>query len=193
MHRDLTTELVNTMASRWWMLIVRGAVAFAFGALTLASPSTTVQTLLVMWGTYAAFDGALCVLLASQRDIDGHPWGWLMFEGTVSLGTGLVALLSAQVSPLVLLSWIALRAALSGIAEIAEAFRVRDAIHGEWLLATCGVLSAAFGITMLLYRGAGAVAAAGMIAAYAILCGALLIALGMRLHAAPLATRAQNP
>jgi uncharacterized membrane protein HdeD (DUF308 family) len=181
MHRDLTTELVNTMASRWWMLVARGAVAIAFGALALAS-AASAQTLLVLWGSYAVFDGVLCVLLASQRDIDGHPWGWLMFEGTVSLGTGLVALLSAQVSPLILLSWIALRAALSGIAEIAEALRVRDAIRGEWLLATCGVLSAAFGITMLLYRGAGALAAAGMIAAYAIVCGSLLIALGMRLH-----------
>lgn len=190
MYRDLTTELVNTMASRWWMLIVRGAVAIAFGALTLASSSTDVQTLLVMWGSYAVFDGVLCVLLASQRDMDGHPWGWLMFEGTVSLGTGLVALLSAQVTPLVLLSWIALRAALSGIAEIAEAFRVRDAIHGEWLLATCGVLSAAFGITMLLYRSAGALAAAGMIGMYALVCGALLIALGMRLHSGHAVTHA---
>jgi uncharacterized membrane protein HdeD (DUF308 family) len=184
MHRDLTTELVNTMASRWWMLIMRGAVAIAFGVLTIASSSTNAQTLLVLWGSYAVFDGVLCVLLASQRDMDGHPWGWLMFEGTVSLGTGLVALLSAQVSPLILLSWIALRAALSGIAEIAEAFRVRDAIRGEWLLATCGVLSAAFGITMLLYRGAGALAASGMISVYALVCGALLIALGMRLHTA---------
>lgn len=189
MHRDLTTELVNTMASRWWMLIVRGAVATAFGGLTLASSSTNVQTLLVMWGTYAVFDGVLCVLLASQRDMDGHPWGWLMVEGTVSLGTGLVALLSAEVTPLVLLSWIALRATLSGVAEIAEAFRVRDAIHGEWLLATCGVSSAAFGITMLIYRGAGAVAAASMIGFYALVCGALLIALGMRLHTGPFATR----
>jgi uncharacterized membrane protein HdeD (DUF308 family) len=113
-----------------------------------------------------------------------------MFEGTVSLGSGLVALLSAQVSPLVLLSWIALRAALSGIAEIAEAFRVRDAIHGEWLLATCGVLSAAFGITMLIYRGAGALAASGMISIYALICGGLLIALGMRLHTSHVPTHA---
>jgi uncharacterized membrane protein HdeD (DUF308 family) len=182
MQRDLTTELVHTMASRWWMLIVRGAMAIAFGAVTLASASSSVQTVLVLWGAYAVFDGVLCVLLASQPDIDGHPWGWLMFEGTISLGTGLVALLSAEVTPLVLLSWIALRATSSGIAEIAESLRVRDAIHGEWLLATCGALSAAFGIAMLLYRSAGALAAAGMISAYAMLCGGLLVALGMRLH-----------
>lgn len=189
MHRDLTTELVATMASRWWMLIVRGAVAIAFGVIALASPTSSVYPLLVLWGSYAVLDGIFCVLLAAQRDIDGRPWGWLMFEGAVSLGTGLVALLSASVTPLVLLSWIALRAALSGIAEIAESFRVRDAIHGEWLLATCGVLSAAFGVTMLLYRSAGALAASGMIAAYTIICGALLIALGMRLHSGHVVTR----
>jgi uncharacterized membrane protein HdeD (DUF308 family) len=189
MYRDLTNELVSTMASRWWMLIARGAIAIAFGVIALASPMDSVHALLVLWGSYAVFDGVLCVLIASQRDLDGRPWGWLLFEGAVSLGAGLVALLSASVTPLVLLSWIALRAALSGIAEIAESFRVRDAIHGEWLLATCGVLSAAFGITMLLYRSAGALAATGMIAGYTIICGGLLIALGMRLHSGHVVTR----
>jgi hypothetical protein len=42
---------------------------------------------------------------------------------------------------------------------------------------------------MLLYRSAGALAAAGMIAGYAIICGALLIGLGMRLHSGHVVTR----
>lgn len=182
MNREHTTELVGTMASRWWMLIVRGAVAIVFGMLALGTPTSSLLTLLFAWGAYSVLDGVLSVLLASQRSIAGRPWGWLLFEGTVSLGAGLLALLTPSMSALALLSLIALRTAFSGIAEIAEAVRLRHAIENEWLLAASGVLSFAFGVTMLLFRGAGAMAAAGVIGAYAVIFGGLLIALGMRVH-----------
>jgi uncharacterized membrane protein HdeD (DUF308 family) len=182
MNAALTTELVGGMASRSWMLVVRGAVAILFGVLTLAMPPSSLVTLLMLWGLYSIFDGVFCVLLASQRSIAGHTWGWFLFEGTVGLGAGFLALLTSNMSALAFLSLIAVRAAFIGIAEIAEAVRVRDAIRGEWLLAATGVLSVAFGITMLLYRGAGALAAASAIAVYATIFGALLIGLGMRIH-----------
>ena len=182
MNPALTTELVGAMASRWWMLIARGAIAMLFGILTLAMQPSSLVTLLLLWGSYSAFDGVFCVLLASQRSITGHTWGWLLFEATVGLGAGILALLTPGMTALVLLALIALRASFNGVAEIAEAIRVRDAIRGEWLLAASGVLSVAFGITMLVYRGAGALAAASIIAVYATAFGALLVALGMRMH-----------
>lgn len=182
MNAALTTELVGGMASRWWMLVARGAVAIAFGILTLAMPPSSLAPLLLLWGSYSVFDGVLCVLLAAQQRIDGHTWGWFLFEGTVGLGAGILALLTPGMTPLLFLSLIATRAAFNGVAEIAEAVRVRDAIRGEWLLAACGVLSVAFGLTMLLYRGAGALAAASVVAVYATVFGALLIGLGMRVH-----------
>jgi len=182
MDAALTTELVDGMASRWWMLVVRGAVALLFGVLTLAMPPSSLITLMLIWGAYSMFDGVFCVLLASQRSIAGHTWGWFLFEGTIGLGTGFLSLLTPSMTAFAFLSLIATRAAFIGVAEIAEALRVRAAIHGEWLLAATGVLSVAFGITMLLYRGAGALAAASAIALYATLFGALLIALGMRIH-----------
>lgn len=182
MNAALTTELVFGMASRWWMLVARGAVAILFGVLTLAMPMSNLMTLVTLWGAYCVFDGVLCVLLASQRSIAGHTWGWFLFEGTVGLATGLLALLAASMTPLSFLSLIATRAAFIGIAELAEAVRVRHAIRGEWLLAAAGVLSFAFGITMLLYRDASTQAAATALAIYAALFGALLLGLGMRIH-----------
>lgn len=179
---DLTTELVSAMASRWWMLIARGAIAIMFGLLTLAAPNDNLLTLLLWWGTYATFDGLITILLAAQRGMNGRTWGWLFFEGTFSLGAGLLTLMTPGMTAFALLSWIAARAACSGVAEIAEAIRLRGAIRGEWLLATSGVLSAAFGITMLLFRSAGALAAAEMIGGYALIFGALLVAFGLRIH-----------
>jgi uncharacterized membrane protein HdeD (DUF308 family) len=182
MNSEHTTEIVGAMASRWWMLVVRGAVAILFGILTVVMPKSSLLTLLFLWGAYSVLDGLLCVLLASQRSITGNPWGWLLFEGTVSLGAGLLTLMSPSMTALALLLLIALRTACSGFAEIAESIRLRHAIQDEWLLATCGALSVAFGVMMLVYRGAGALAVAEVIGGYAMIFGALLIALGMRVH-----------
>lgn len=182
MNSDHTTELVGAMAARWWMLIARGAIAIFFGILAMAIPKSSLLLLLFLWGAYAVFDGVLCVLLASQRSIAGRPWGWLLFEGTIGLGAGILTLMSPGMTALVLLALIALRAAFNGVAEIAEAIRLRHAIHDEWLLATSGVLSVGFGIVLWLYPGAGALAAAWFIGAHAMMFGGLLIGLGMRVH-----------
>jgi uncharacterized membrane protein HdeD (DUF308 family) len=182
MNPDHTAELVGAMASRWWMLIARGAVAILFGVLAIVAPKTSLHTLLFLWGTYAVCDGVLSVLLASQRSIAGRPWSWLLCEGTVSLGVGILTLLSPDMPALVLLFLIALRAAFGGVAEMAAAIRLRHAIRDEWLLATSGLLSLGFGVTLLLYPGAGALAAAWFIGAHAVIFGALLIRLGLRVH-----------
>ena len=182
MQFDYSAEHASALAARWWMLVVRGAAAVLFGLAAIAMPTGSLFALLILWGAYATLDGVFSVLLAAQRGWTGRPWGWLLFEGTISLGVGLLTLLSPGMTALVLLSMIALRAVFNGIAEIAEAIRLRRAIRGEWLLATCGVLSVGFGVAMLIYPGAGAMAVAWIIGAYAMTFGALLICLGLRVH-----------
>ena len=63
------------------------------------------------------------------------------------------------------------------------AIRLRHAIEGEWLLALSGVLSIAFGVLMLRFPGAGALAVIWWIGAFAIAMGTLLVVLGFRVRA----------
>lgn len=83
---------------------------------------------------------------------------------------------------LVLLWLIAGWAIITGALGIAAAIRLRREIAGEWLLATGGVLSVLFGVLLIVWPAAGALAVVVLIGSYAIAYGIVLLFLGLRLR-----------
>jgi uncharacterized membrane protein HdeD (DUF308 family) len=181
MSSDYAIPNVSALAARWWVLVIRGAAAILFGILAVAVPRISLFALVMLWGAYALVDGVFNLMLAARGARAGRRWGWLLFEGILSIAAGVVAFAWPGITALVLLALIGFWAVLTGIAEIAAAIRLRRQIRGEWLLATSGILSIAFGVLVLLFPGAGALALVWMIGAYAIVFGGLLIGLGVRL------------
>jgi uncharacterized membrane protein HdeD (DUF308 family) len=59
---------------------------------------------------------------------------------------------------------------------------MRRETEDAWLLALDGVISVIFGVSVLVFPGAGALALIWIIAAYAIVSGALLIVLSLRVR-----------
>lgn len=178
----LASPNVSTLAARWWVLVVRGVAAILFGILAIVMPGISLFLLIILWGAYALVDGVLNLILAARRARAGRSWGWLLFEGIVSVGAGVVTFAWPGITGLVLLFVIAVWAVLTGIARIVAAIGLRRQISGEWLLATSGVVSIAFGVLLMLYPASGALALVWMIGAYAIVFGVLLIGLGLRLN-----------
>jgi uncharacterized membrane protein HdeD (DUF308 family) len=174
---------VDQLAERWWALVIRGAAAILFGALTFVLPDISLLVLLVAWAAYALVDGVLNLMLAARGARAGRRWGWLLFEGLVSIAAGVIAVVWPGITAWALLMVVAAWAVVTGIAEIAVAIRLRKQVHGEWLLALGGVLSIAFGVLLVVYPGAGILAMLWIVGTYAILFGVLLIGLGWRLHA----------
>jgi uncharacterized membrane protein HdeD (DUF308 family) len=101
----------------------------------------------------------------------------------VSLGAGIITFLMPGITALTLLFVIAAWAIVRGIFEIVAAVRLRHVIKGEWLLGLAGALSIAFGVFLIAFPGAGALAVVWWIAAYAIVLGLMLVALGFRAKA----------
>jgi len=81
-----------------------------------------------------------------------------------------------------LLYLIAAWALVTGAFEVAAAIRLRKVITGEWLLVLSGAASIVLGILLMLFPGPGALVVVLWIGAYALVSGALLIALGLRLR-----------
>ena len=182
----MKTEFVKLELSpitpRWWALVLRGLAAIAFGIVAMLRPGAGVLALVVLWGAYAIVDGVFAIVLAIRGAKIVQGWGWLLAEGVVGVGAGVVTFLWPGITALALIVVIAAWAILTGIAEIATAVRLRRVVQGEWMLAVSGVLSIAFGVLAAMMPGAGALVVTWMIALYAILFGALLVGLGFRLH-----------
>jgi uncharacterized membrane protein HdeD (DUF308 family) len=77
---------------------------------------------------------------------------------------------------------IAAWAIVGGAFEIAAAVRLRKVIRGEWLLALSGVVSIVLGVALILFPGPGAIALVLWMGAYALVFGAVLIVLALRLR-----------
>jgi uncharacterized membrane protein HdeD (DUF308 family) len=182
MVNEYTNLNVGQLADRWWMLVIRGAAGVLFGVLTFVMPEVSLFALLILWGAYALVDGAFNVMAAVRAGRAGQRWGWLLFEGIISIGAGVVTFAWPGITALALLVVIAVWGVLTGFAAIAAAIRLRKEIKGEWLLAASGVLSIVFGMLLLGVPSAGALALLWMIGAYAIVAGLLLVGVGVRLR-----------
>jgi uncharacterized membrane protein HdeD (DUF308 family) len=181
---DLLERGVDALTDRWWVLVVRGVVAIAFGALTFAAPRSSLLALVILWGAYALVDGLFALMLASWRGRAGLRWGWWALQGIVGIAAGIAAFAWPRAIGAVLLTVVGAWAIVEGVSAIAEAVRLRRAVEGDWLLAAVGVLSVAFGVLVLAYPRSGALAIVWTIGAYAIIAGALLVGFGLRLFAA---------
>jgi uncharacterized membrane protein HdeD (DUF308 family) len=167
--------MLEHLSRNWGWVVLRGVAGVLFGVLAFVWPGLTLAVLVIVWGAYALADGALALISAWRVRDQGKPFWAMAIVGLLGIAAGIVAFIWPGITALVLLLFIAAWAVVMGV------FQMRKEIQNEWLLALSGVLSVLFGIVMFVHPGAGAVALIWVIAAYAIVFGALLIWLGLRL------------
>jgi uncharacterized membrane protein HdeD (DUF308 family) len=185
--------MVGALSRNWWMLAVRGVVAVLFGIMAFIWPGLTLWALVFLFGAYVLLDGVFALVSAfTGRETDDR-WWVLLLEGVAGVAAGLIAFIWPGMTAFVLVYLIAAWAIVTGIIEIAAAIRLRKEIEGEWILALSGLASIIFGVLMILWPGAGALAVVWLIAAYAIFFGILLIFLAFRVRNRGVDFRGQMP
>jgi uncharacterized membrane protein HdeD (DUF308 family) len=171
--------MLQHLARRWWALALRGVIAVLFGLLTFFIPGITLISLVLLFGFYAILDGIFDIVSAMKAP--GHHWP-LLVEGIVGIVAGLVTFMWPAITAMVLVYLIAFWAILTGLLEIVAGIRLREVIANEMLLILMGVISTLFGILIIIFPGAGALAIIIWIGAYALVFGIILIALAFRLR-----------
>jgi len=168
-------------------LLIRGVIGVAIGILAFLWPGITIAVLVGVFGAYAIIDGITNVFLGLSRNaVNGRSWATTL-QGVLGIVAGVLTFVWPAITGLVLVAFIGAWAIVTGVLEIAAAIRLRRVITGEWMLAVSGVLSVVCGVLIFAFPGAGAVAIAWILGAYAAASGMVLIALAIRLRTTVLA------
>ena len=175
-------NLAAALGRNWWLLLLRGLVAIVFALLTWAQPGVSLAALVLVFGIYVLADGLLGVWSAIAKRRDNRHWWLLLLWGLVGIVVGVMTFIMPGITGLVLLMYIAAWAVITGVLQIVAAIRLRKEIKGEWLMILSGLVSVAFGVLLFLQPGAGALAVAWIIAAYAFIFGVLMVLLSFKVR-----------
>jgi uncharacterized membrane protein HdeD (DUF308 family) len=173
----------QALAHIWKTTALRGALAIAFAVVILIWPNIGLTALIALFGAYALVSGVTTIAGVVSGPVRGDRRAWLVFEGLLSIAVGVIVFVWPDLSALGLLYAIAAWAIALGILEMSVAFALPLGGGRSLLLALGGVLSVAFGVVMFAHPGAGAVALLALIAAFALVTGAMQIAIALELRA----------
>lgn len=170
------------LAEFWWVLVLRGVAAIVFGVLAFFWPGLTIEVLIAFFGAYMLVDGVFGAIAAVSGRRHAAHWVLMLLEGLLGIAIGIMTFVAPAVTGLALLLWIGAWAILTGVIEVVQAIRLRKEIEGEFWLALAGLLSVGFGVLLLAFPLAGAIAVLWVLASYAVAFGIVLVILGFRLR-----------
>jgi uncharacterized membrane protein HdeD (DUF308 family) len=174
--------MLAVAARQWWVLVVQGLLGIVFGVLAILFPGIALITLAYLFAAWAIVSG-LSHLGEGMRvaEMRGRSWPFAV-SGVISIASGILAavLPGVTVSTLILLlgAWLLVQ----GIMEVYTAWKIRDEVTGEWIIAAVGIIRAAIGLIVLAAPIVGAILTVTFLAAGAITTGIAAIAFGLRLR-----------
>lgn len=175
-----TLQLALVLSRTWWVLLLRGLFAIAFGVAAWVMPEVSVAVLLILFGAYVLVDGVLGVWTAvSGRKQRDHWWALLVW-GLLGVAVGVLTLMNPALTAIALMFYIAIWAIATGVLQIVLAVRLRKEIKGEWLLVLGGLLSVVLGGFLMAQPMMGAIALLWVIATYAIIFGVVFVILAFK-------------
>ena len=174
--------MFDELSRRWWIVAARGIVAVAFGIAALVAPAQTLALLVSLFGVFAVADGFFTIGAGLSLN-----WLSLFLQGVVGGGVGLLTLFYRPAADMWFVYFIMAWAFSTGGLELIGAFRLRRMVHGdlvkgEWLLGASGILSLLFGGLVAAQSDAAGASFVWILGGYAIVSGALLLALAVNIR-----------
>ena len=177
-----TSFLAGSSVTRsWWVFLLYGIVAIAFGLAALIWQSQTLIALIMGFGLLSLADGVVSLLSIFRKDVALPNW-ILALYGLISIGFGVWAVMRPEQFGTALLWVLALWLVLAGFARVIFAVLIRKVVEGEWLLALSGLLAIALGVLFFVNPNIGVITIALWVGVGALLYGALQIFIALRLR-----------
>jgi uncharacterized membrane protein HdeD (DUF308 family) len=203
MTAPTSSEPLATLAKGvWWLVLIRGILAIAFGVIALIAPGAALTAIAIVFGAFALIDGITTIVHGIRVRRDNPRWGWLVAEGVLAAVAGLAALILPGVvgtfGGLVVLWTIVIWSIVSGIMGLRSAAGAMAGRGKTWGI-VAGILSLVLGvilaIAIIVTPGATLLSLIWTVGVYAILSGIALIvtAIYVRASVGKVVTPARTP
>jgi uncharacterized membrane protein HdeD (DUF308 family) len=174
--------MYSEIARAWSVLLLRGICNVLFALVAFLQPGLTLVALVLLWGVYAVFDGAMSLTTGvAARRSGGHSWS-LLLAGASGLVAGIIACVWPGVTIALLLTIISVWAIVRGALEISAAIRLRHILPRAWLLAVSGAASILLGFLLVGRPAIALVTLVYLAGAAALAFGTLAIAMALHLR-----------
>lgn len=138
----------------WWLILVEGLLAIAFGIAALFFTQATLTTIMILFGVYALVDGVLALYGGIKNRDEG--WGWLVFGGIVGVAVGILALRYPSTTAIALTLLVAFWALVSGAIRVYGSLELRKLGADGWVWALiAGIVALLFGLALVIFPGYG--------------------------------------
>ncbi len=174
--------LIAMLARNWWAIGIRGVVGILFGLVALFLPGATMLSLVLLFAAYIFVDGVFGIVSAVRAARAHERWGLLVLEGLVDIAVAAIAVLWPGITVVAFVFLVAFWAILTGVLELAAAFRL-EFIDGRGWLIFGGVVSVLYGALLIVAPTIGAVVLTWWLGAYALVFGVCLVVLAFKLRA----------
>lgn len=174
--------MLKTFLNNWWLLVLKGVLLIVFGVIAILNPAVTFTVMLIWFSAYLIIDGIFS-LISVFRNWQTQEDKWLfVLEGALGIVLGVLIYRSPETYALFTVLLMAFWAIFSGVTRIGLAIQLRKEIEGEGWLALSGVFSILFGIIIIAQPSIGVSTLVLIIAIFALIIGAALIMLGLRVR-----------
>ena len=107
------------LANNWWAAAIRGVLAILIGSFAIFAPAPTLIALVMIFAAYSFVDGVFAIVLAIRGARKHERWGWLAFNGVVSIAAAAIAIYFPLATAAAFAILFAVLAIVSGSASVA--------------------------------------------------------------------------
>jgi uncharacterized membrane protein HdeD (DUF308 family) len=180
--REMRTRARQALlASNWWAAAIRGVCAIIIGSLAIFAPALTLVGLVIIFAAYSLVDGVFAIVLAIRGARAGERWGWLAFNGLVSIAAAAVAILYPALTIFAFAILLGVWALVSGAATIVAGVQLGSS-HGRWWLIAAGAVAILLALLIFISPPLALLTLSYAVGFQALFAGFILLALAFRLR-----------
>lgn len=147
------TLMAQILTTPWWLQLIRGLLALAFGFYAISQPALTLVVMVQFMGAFLFVEGVALVFYALANKTGHTKKGFVILRGLLYVLAGVAVLampILATVVTAAMLGWfVGFMAIFGGVMEVSAGLRAEKDQPNDWSMLLLGVLSVIFGVLLL--------------------------------------------